>query len=607
MNAPATLLEFGPFRLDGARRLLWRDDALLPITPRAVDVLLALVAQAGQVVGKQELMDRVWPDTFVEEANLSVNVSALRKVLGRQGDGRPYIETVSRRGYRFVGDARPVASAPRSLAVLPFRPLGDGDEMLGLGMADALITRLGRLGQIVVRPTSAVARYAGADQDPREAGRALAVDAVLTGRIQQAAERVRVTVQLQSAVEGTTLWADGFDAAFTHIFDVQDAIADRLAQALTLRLSATDRERLRRRHTGNVDAYRAFLRGRYFWNKLTGPWLEKAREAFEDAIAQDPSFALAHAGLADTFTMLALYGLISPEAAWPRARAAAERALAADESLAEAHVSLGYVRLFQDWAWAEADRELARALELNPASAGVRQWHALYLGMMGRFEEALAEVQRAQELDPLSLTVSTNAGFQLYLVRQHDPEIEQHRRTLELEPDYAVGHWAMGLAYESKGMHAEAIGAYQRAVELSGGSHLFLSNLARGHALAGHTAQARRLLREIDVIARATFVSPYHLATVHLALGDVDAAFGCLERACRVRDHWLVWLKVDPMLEPLRSQPRYERLLQALGFPGEAPAPAAPVRRRRAKARLPRGTPPRKAPARSRPPRRRGR
>jgi DNA-binding winged helix-turn-helix (wHTH) protein/tetratricopeptide (TPR) repeat protein len=583
-----TLIEFGPFRLDASRRLLWRNEELVAITPRAIDVLLALVEQQGQVVGKQELLERVWPDTFVEEANLSVNVSALRKVLGKQRDGRPYIETVARRGYRFVGSVRPVESAVRSLAVLPFRPLDDapGDDTLGLGMADALITRLSRLGQVVVRPTTAVARYAGAGQEPREAGRSLAVDAVLAGRIQQSAERVRVTVQLLGVADGATLWAESFDAALTNIFDVQDAISERLARALTLRLSAADRERLVHRHTESLPAYRAFLRGRYFWNKLTGPWLEKAREAFEEAIAEDPTFALAHAGLADTHTMLGLYGLLPPADAWPRARAAVERALAIDNSLAEAHVSLAYVRLFQDWAWGESEASLRRALALNPASAAVRQWYALFLAMEGRFGEALAEVQRAQELDPLSLTVNTSAGFQFHLMHQHDSEVEHHRRTLELEPDYAIGHWALGLAYESREKHAEAIEAYRRAVELSGGSILMKINLARAYALASKKVEVRRLIREIEAARPQTWVSPYRLATVHAALGDVDAAFECLQRAQRERDHWMVWLKVDPMLETLRSDRRFPRLAAAVGFREEAevkrprPSRQPPARRR---------------------------
>ena len=560
-------MEFGPFRLDPGRRLLWKGTELVPVAPKALDLLQALVEQPGEVVTKQDLMDRVWPDTFVEEANLSVNVSALRKALGRQKDGRPYIQTVSRRGYRFLGRARPVVVALHSLAVLPFAPLGAAmaDGPLGLGMADAVITRLGRIGPLVVRPTAAVVRYAGPAQEPRQAGRELDVDAVLAGRIQRAEGRVRVTVQLLGVADGATLWAETFDEKRAHIFDVQDAIAERLARALAIRLTAADRERLAQRPTGSLEAYEAYLRGRYFWNKLAGPWLEKARAAFEEAIAKDPSFALAHAGLADSYVLLGIYGLLPPQKAWPRARAAAEKAVAADEGLAEAHVSLGYVRLFQDWAWVEAEAEIERAVALDPASAAVRQWRALFLGMTGRFGEALAEIERARELDPLSLTVRTNVAFQVYLAHQDAGDLEQHRRTLELEPDSAIGHWALGLAYEQKGMYREAIAACDAAVRLSGGSTVMKANLARAHALAGEKKEARRLLRELTDNAAGP-VSPYRTATVHLALGDVDATMECLEQAAKARDHWMVWLRVDPMFEAVREDPRFLGLLERVGL-----------------------------------------
>ena len=530
---------------------------------------MALVEEQGQVVGKQALMERVWPDTFVEEANLSVNVSLLRKALGKQDDGRLWIETLSRRGYRFAGKARPVSASLRALAVLPFRSLdgGPGDEAFGLGMADALITRLGHLGQIVVRPTSAVVKHGG--RDPRQAGRELQVDAVLDGRIQRADNRVRATVQMLGVADGASLWADTFDEAFTHIFDVQDAIAEKVAQSLTVRLSAADRERMAQRPTESVEAYQAYLRGRYFWNKLTGPWLEKAREAFEEAIGRDPAFALAQAGLADTCIMLGLYGLRPPQEAFAQARSSAETATRADPGLAEAHVSLAYARLFGEWAWAEAEHALGCALTLNPASASVRGWHALYLGMTGDLPAAFEEVRRAQELDPMSLTLSTNAGFQFYLAHQYDSEIGQHRRTLELEPDYAVGHWALALAYEQKGMLEEAIAEHRKAVSLSGGSVLMKANLGRAYGLSGRKREAREVLRELEAAA----VSPYRIATVHLALGDVAATFEWLQRAYRERDHWMVWLKVDPMLESLRGDRRYQTLVKKVGFPTLTPAP----------------------------------
>ena len=562
---PRESIEFGGFRLDPVRRVLWREGDVVALTPKALDVLAALTEQPGAVVTKDELMRRVWPDTFVEEANLTVHVSALRKTLGAQPGGGPWIETVPRRGYRYVGPPpRPTAAFPRSLAVLPFAALDAraADDHLGLGMADALITRLGRSGQILVRPTSAVMPYAHATEAGR-AGRELSVDAVLEGKVQRAGDRVRVTAQLVRVGDGTTLWADTLDEPFTGLFHVQDALSARLEKALALKLGAAAPPPSP--PAADAEAYRSYLRGRYFWNKLTGPWLRKALGEFRAAVDRDPGFARAWAGLADTQVMLTLFGLAPPAPGWPVARQAAERAVALDPDVSEARVSLGYVKLFQDWDWAGAGAELRRAVALSPASAEARQWHALLLGMSGRFAEALEEVARAQELDPLSLTVNTNAGLLLYLRQQYEPEVEQHRRTLELDPDYAPAHWALGLAYAQQGRHDEAIAAHRRAVELWEGSALFKAVLGRSYALAGRRAEAEAVLRDLEGDGGDGRVSPYHLAILHALLGDHERALQRLQESLARRDHWLVWVKVDPILEPLRADPRFDAVARAVG------------------------------------------
>jgi DNA-binding winged helix-turn-helix (wHTH) protein/TolB-like protein/Flp pilus assembly protein TadD len=562
---PRESIEFGGFRLDPLRRVLWRDGDVVAVTPKALDVLAALTGQPGAVVTKDELMRRVWPDTFVEEANLTVHVSALRKILAAQPGGGGWIETVPRRGYRYVGPPpRPTATFPRSLAVLPFAALDPqtADDHLGLGMADALITRLGRSGQILVRPTSAVMPYAQAPEAGR-AGRELSVDAVLEGKVQRAGDRVRVTAQLVRVGDGATLWADTLDEPFTGLFHVQDALSARLEKALALKLGAA--APAPGPSPADPEAYRAYLRGRYFWNKLTGPWLRKALGEFRTAVDRDPGFARAWAGLADTQVMMTLFGLAPPGAGWSVARQAAERAVALDPDVSEARVSLGYVKLFQDWDWAAAGEELGRAVALAPASAEARQWHALLLGMGGRFAEALEEVARAQELDPLSLTVNTNAGLLLYLRQQHDPEVEPHRRTLELDPDYAPAHWALGLAYAQQGRHDEAIAAHRRAVELWEGNALFKAVLGRSYALAGRRAEAEAVLGELEGASGDGRVSPYHLAILHALMGDHDRALERLRESLARRDHWLVWVKVDPALEPLRADPRFETVARAVG------------------------------------------
>ena len=554
-------LEFGPFRLDAAKRVLWRGGEVVPLPPKALDLLIALAEQRGDVVTKDELMKRVWPDTFVEEANLSVNVSALRKALGDRADERPYIETVSRRGYRFAALDAPARSLP-TLAVLPFIALrrGKDDGYLGAGLADALITRLGGTGRLVVRPTSAVLKYA--NRDPLEAGRELRVDAVLEGKIQRQGARLRVTVQLVPVEGPAPVWAETFDEKVTDIFTVQDRIAEQVAAALHLRLGAAERERLTRRHTQDAFAYQSYLKGRYFWSRFTGEWLETAFAYFREAVEKDPEFCLPHAGLADAYLILGFSGLVSPKEAWPLAGEEARRALALDETVAEAHVSLGYVHLFQDWAWARARKELERAVALNPSSSSARQWHGLFLDMQGRLDEAASAIARARELDPLSLVGTVLTAFQLYLAGEHAREMEECRKAVELDPGHFLGRWSLGLALQHQGRHREAVAEHRKALKLSGGSALMKPVLARSLALAGQRAEARKLLKELERLSRETRAGSYPNATVHLALGDAEKALACLEAATEERDPWLVWLKVDPMLEALRGHRRFDSLVR---------------------------------------------
>ena len=569
METAATLYRFGPFTLDPFRRMVARDAEPIALTPKAVDVLAALVEQAGNLVSKTELMERVWPATFVEEANLSVQISALRRVLGHQPDGRDYVETLPRRGYRFVAPVeRRAAQASRSLAVLPWRALNldPGEEFLGVGMADALITRVGALGQLLVRPTAAVLRYAGRERDLPTVARELSVDVVLDGSLQRVGTRLRATAQLVRASDGATLWAGQFEPDATDLLAVQDAIAEPVMRALLLHVDRDSTARLSRTVTLNPQAYQAFLRGRYFWNKLTAPWLLKAREAFSEASALDPGYAPSQVGLADTHIVLGLLGELPPREAWMRASEAARRALECDPDAAEAHVALAYAQLFEAWDWGAAERQLRLAVELDPRSAATHLWFALFLGMRGQLREALAEVMAARAIDPLSLTVNTALGFQFYLSARSDDQIEQHRRTLELEPDFAIGHWALGLAYAHRRQYVAAISAQRRACELTQGNLLMQTVLARYLAMAGEVASAREMLAALEAARTSASVSTYRLAAIYSALGEQERAFEYLDQACEERDHWLVWLKVDPLVADLRSHPRYSELLRRVGL-----------------------------------------
>lgn len=553
--------------------MLWRGDTLVEVAPRALDLLVALVERAGDVVTKDELLRRVWPDTFVEEANLSVNVSALRKALGSGQGGHAYIQTIPRRGYRFVlpaADAPPPRAAPRpSVAVLPFRDLspGTGDEYLGVGTSVALISRLSRLSGIVVRPTSAILKYVNAPADPREAGRDLRVDAVVEGTVQRSGQRVRVTVHLvrvdeEEEEEGAS-WSDTFEEEMTSLFAIQDAAAEHVARALDIQLGGADRALLGRRDTADVRASQAYLKGRYFWSRFTGEWMGRAFSCFQEAVERDPRYALPHAGLADAYLVLGFSGLLPPSEAWPLAEEAARTALRLDETLADAHISLAYVRLFRDWDWDSARASLKRALELSPGAAA-HQWYGLFLDMEGRLDDARREIERAVELEPLSVVTGALRGFQLNLAGDHAREVEQARATVDLDPNHFLGYWSLGLAYEHAGRMADSASAIRRAAALAEDNPIITAVLARAEALAGRPDEARRILAEMESDRAAARPSDYQRAAAELALGERDVALRRLESAAAAREPWMVLLAVDPMLRDLRGKPRFEALVERL-------------------------------------------
>jgi DNA-binding winged helix-turn-helix (wHTH) protein/tetratricopeptide (TPR) repeat protein len=561
---------FGPFRLDVAKRVLWQGDDIVGLQPKALDLLLVLVEAGGDVVTKDQLMQRVWPDTFVEEANLSVNVSALRRALGEQADGRPYIQTVPRRGYRFLAAARdrPPAPAPDTrpaLAVLPFRVLGGAlDDTFGLAMADALITRLSG-ERVRVRPTSSVLRYVGATVDAQQAGRELSVEACLEGVLQRDGARLRVTVQCVPLVSrpqpgsvALGAWAERFECDYAGVFAAQDEVAERVARAFAARIGTAAADTPRPRATRDPEAYRAYLRGRHFWSRFTPENLERAFGCFQEAVALDPDYAAPHAGLADAYVVLGLSGVVPARDAWPLARAAADQALGRDGHLAEAHVSRAFVALFEDWDWSRAGELLERACRLQPDAAASHQWYGLYHLLLGNLEEAALALRRAEELEPLSLVVSTLQGFRLGLERDFEAEEARQRRTLELDPHQLLGHWGHGLALAHLGQHAQAAQAHRRALELAGGHGFLGAVLARTLALAGEPELARAQLAQAGA-------SSYLCAPAYLALGDPEAALRALERALHERDPWLVLLAIDPPLDELRGLPRFDALMRQVG------------------------------------------
>ncbi|MGI8567374.1 MAG: protein kinase domain-containing protein [Pyrinomonadaceae bacterium] len=457
----------------------------------------------------------------------------------------------------------------KSIAVLPFKPLGtEGrDEALELGMADTLIARLSNIREIDVRPISAVHKYTGLEQDAVAAGREQKVDAVLDGHIQKAGEKVRVTVRLLRVEDGASLWADKFDEKMTDIFAVQDSISERMAGALAVTLAGEERKRLTKHHTENAEAYQLYLNGRYHLNRLTDDGFQKGRDYFQQAIDRDPNYALAYAGLADAYQRLSGWNALAPKDGFPRAREAALKAIELDEGLAEAHTALGVVKFLYDWDFVGAEGEFKRAVEINRSSSDARQMYGLYLSAMGRFDEALVEMRRAQELDPLSLEKVAGTGDILYQQRHYDHAIEQYRRALEMEPNSGFAHWALGNVYVHKGLYEEAIAEYQKAIPLSGDSPDELASLGNAYALSGKRREAQAVIDDLKERSKRRYISPTIIAFIYAGLSEKDEAFAQLDKAYDGRDFILVFLKVDPTFDRLRSDPRFAELVRRVGLP----------------------------------------
>ena len=583
--------EFGPFRLYASERLLLRDGQPVPLPPKVFDTLLTLIENSGRLLEKDALMARLWPDTFVEEATLARNISDLRKALGESTGEQKFIETVPKRGYRFTAEVKcnrleeatvivkrhfrsrlvleehlDADAGVTSIAVLPFRPItAEGrDEYLELGIADALITRLSNVSQIVVRPTSSVRKYIGVEQESAQAGRDLRVGHVLDGSIQRAADRIRVTAQLVSVEDGRSLWAGKFDERFTDIFSVEDVISEQVASALVLKLTGEEKRLIARRDTEDAEAHRLYLKGRYYWNKRTRDGYEKGIEHFNQAIEIDRTYALAFSGLADCYSMLGRFGLVQPAEVMPKAVSSAGTSLALDDSLAESHASRALAAHIYSWEWREAEHHYKRAIELNAHFATAHHWYGVFLAEMGRAEESIAEINLAQNLDPVSLIIGADAGMILYLSRDYDQAVEQCRATLDMDPNYFRARMWMGCAYEQKGLYREALGEYQTARMLDDSPYV-LEWLARAHALSGNPIEANRVIDELAALSSCVYVDSYYLASVYAALGKKQEAIAKLEKACQERSCWLSRLRVDPLFETIRHIPGLEYVLMSVG------------------------------------------
>jgi eukaryotic-like serine/threonine-protein kinase len=469
------------------------------------------------------------------------------------------------------------ATGSRSLAVLPFQVLRveeKSDEFLGMGLTDAIITKLSNLHQIMVRPTSAVAKYFDGTHNILAAGHELDVGYVLDGRIQRAGDRLRLTVQLVRMSDGNPLWAAKFDENYTDIFTVEDSISEQVANALVPRLSGEEREMLLKRETEDSNAYQAFLKGRYFWNRFTPEDFAKALEQFREAIRLDPNFAQAHVGIADYHNWAAIFGLGTPTENFFEAKAAAIKALELDESLAEAHAALAFTNLCYDWDWEGAEHRFKRSLELNPNYAPAHQWYSNLLAAQGRFDEAIAAIKRAQELNPLSLMDRSIGGWTYYHARCYQLAEQELEATLEIDRNFSNGHLTLGFVYERMGRYDESIQALELCLELMPGSPVPLCPLGYALASSGRKEMALEIVERLKKQSQEVYVSPYFIALIYTGLGNHEAAFEWLEKACESRDEWMLWLGVEPKFDPIRSDPRFAGLLQRVGLTGDETARA---------------------------------
>ena len=568
-SSPRRFYDFGPFRLDTSAPLLWRSGEPVDLPLKALETLAVLVKEAGQLVRRADLIEAVWPETVIEDNNLSVNISLLRKVLGEH-NGAKYIETVSRRGYRFIAQVRNEPHAPARtlpIAVLPFKQntAEENNDYLGIGLCDTLITRLSNVSRFAVRPTSTVVRYAEDRFEPLAAGRELKVDYVVDGRIRRAGEVLRVNVQLLRTSEEAICWAGQFDEKLTDVLQLEDSIAEQVALALIPQMTAAERERLARRGTDNLEAFEAYLRGRFHFNSLTQDGFAKARAAYESAVKLDPSYALAYTGIADYYYFLAVWGVMPSDQCLAACEAAARRAVEIDPNLAEAHAALGFA-LSGRFKWDEGERHVLRALELSPNSALAHLRYGNHLVQQGFVEEAVQEARRSIELDPLSPVYQFSLGWGLYFARRFEEALAQYESTISAHPLNPMAHFGFAWVARHVGRHDEALSAMKRAEELSNGSLMMTTGRGTVYAAAGMRREAEQVLEYIAALPAECNAIPYHLALIYHFLGDKEKTLLALEDAFEQRDLWLVWIGVEPAFDNLRSDKRFRRLLELTGL-----------------------------------------
>ena len=630
-GAPRHIIRFASFELDVSAGELRNRGLRLPLQGQPIQVLTLLLEKAGHVVTREELRNRIWPaDTFVDfDHALNKSIASLREVLADSAARPRYIETLRRRGYRWVGpvdgpgptqmpahgrqflvrlkpDATSIAdllsrkpvlavtalvliacaalagvlaragrdttASPqiRSLAVLPLEDLSGGasQEYFADGLTDELITNLAKLNSVRVISRTSVMRYKKTRKPVQQIGRELSVDAVVEGAIVRSPEKVRISVRLVHVPGDRHVWAESYERTADDIVLLQNEVARAIAEQIRGRLTAQEQSRFAA--VGRVDpaAYEAYLEGRFFWEKRQEDQVRKAVDRFQRAIAKDPAYPRAYAGLADAYIVLGSWALdaLPPAEAFPKAQAAAQKALELDSLSAEAHTALAAIKHIYEWDWEGAGIEFRRAIDLNPSYVTARQWYGQYLTELGRYEDGIAETAKAHTLDPVYLIAGASLAGRYYWARRYDEAIVPLQKTLDLDPDAPNVHRLLGQIYEQKRMFTEAITHFERAVALANNKVSSVAALGHGYGVAGRRREALGSLARLKAMSKEQYVASYHIALVHAGLGEKDEAQEWLVRAYHERSSWMVHLKVDPRLDPLRADARFQSLMARVGF-----------------------------------------
>jgi TolB-like protein/DNA-binding winged helix-turn-helix (wHTH) protein/Flp pilus assembly protein TadD len=629
---------FGVFELDLRAGELRKHGLLVRLQEQPFQVLTMLLEHPGEVVTREELQKKLWPaNTFVDfDHGLNKAINKIRDALGDSAESPRFVETVARRGYRFIAevkaaDADPVRSPElitpphptaeiqglqslavkpatrndrvpslawkilvlvmliliatfatwkfhsrsrpspniRSLAVLPLESLSAdaSQDYFADGMTDELIADLGQISALRVISRTSVMPYKRARKSLPQIARELNVDAVVEGTVLRSGDRVRITAQLIEANADKHLWAGSYEGDVRDTLALQNQVARSIAEQIRISLSPQEQAVLKSAKVVDPEAYEAYLKGRYFWNKRTGDSLKTAVDYFNQAIAKDPNYAQAYTGLADAYALLGdwQYAVMTPKEAFPKAKAAAIKALELDSALSEAHNSLAFCFDAFDWDFESAGKEFRRAIELNPGYATAHHWYAWHLSLMGQYDEAIAEMRKAKNLDPLSLIINSDMAEILVIAHFYDESIIQSRKTIGMDPNFALAHNQLAQAYLQKHMYDEAVVELRKAVELSGSSPTCIANLARAYAASGNTSEAVKLLNDLKRSSNRGYSDASEIAMIYAALGDKDQAMNWLEKGFEERLNPGVLSR--PGFDPLREDPRFQNLLRLIGLP----------------------------------------